>query len=61
VIFWLYVLTYAVLRFIIEFFRGDFRGEVLGGLLSTSQLISILASAAAIFSLIRLKSRPRPA
>ena len=61
VVFWLYVLTYAVLRFIIEFFRGDFRGEVFGGLLSTSQLISILASAAAIYFLFRLKSRPRSA
>ncbi len=60
-IFWLYVLVYAVLRFIIEFFRGDFRGDVFGGLLSTSQLIGVLAAAAAIFFLFRLRGRPRSA
>jgi phosphatidylglycerol:prolipoprotein diacylglycerol transferase len=61
VVFWVYVLLYAILRFVIEFFRGDFRGEVLGGLLSTSQLISVVASASAVFLLFRLKSRARAA
>jgi phosphatidylglycerol:prolipoprotein diacylglycerol transferase len=61
VVFWIYVLLYAVLRFAIEFFRGDFRGEVFGGLLSTSQLISVVASASAVFLLFRLKRRPRSA
>jgi phosphatidylglycerol:prolipoprotein diacylglycerol transferase len=55
-IFWTYVLTYAVARFIIEFYRGDYRGEVFGGLLSTSQLAGILAAALAIFFLLRLRS-----
>ncbi len=41
-IFWLYVLAYAVLRFIIEFFRGDaIRGLYFGGLISTSQIIAL--------------------
>jgi len=56
VIFWTYVLIYAVLRFIIEFYRGDYRGEVFGGLLSTSQLVGVFAAAAAIFFLLRLRS-----
>jgi phosphatidylglycerol:prolipoprotein diacylglycerol transferase len=38
--FWLYLLLYGVSRFIIEIFRGDPRGEVLG--LSTSQFISVV-------------------
>ncbi len=37
-----YLGLYAVLRFAIEFFRGDDRGYILHGLLSTSQLIAIL-------------------
>lgn len=37
-----YLILYAVLRFAIEFFRGDDRGFVLYGLLSTSQFIAIL-------------------
>lgn len=42
--FLLYVMSYGVIRFVIEFFRGDpERGFVSGGLLSTSQLISLLA------------------
>jgi phosphatidylglycerol---prolipoprotein diacylglyceryl transferase len=60
VVFWMYTLVYAVLRFIIEFYRGDFRGDVFGGLLSTSQLISLFAAAAAVFFLIFLRARPRP-
>ena len=37
--FWLYMLLYAISRFIIEFYRGDDRGTV--GMFSTSQFISI--------------------
>jgi phosphatidylglycerol---prolipoprotein diacylglyceryl transferase len=41
-LFWLYGLLYAVLRFIIEFFRGDaIRGLYFGGIISTSQIIAI--------------------
>lgn len=38
--FWLYMLLYAISRFIIEFYRGDERGNV--GMFSTSQFISLL-------------------
>jgi phosphatidylglycerol:prolipoprotein diacylglycerol transferase len=39
----LYLLSYAVLRFVLEFFRGDVaRGTVFGGALSTSQFIAVL-------------------
>jgi phosphatidylglycerol:prolipoprotein diacylglycerol transferase len=42
-----YVILYSAVRFAIEFFRGDPRGSVFGGLLSTSQLIAIVLSLAA--------------
>lgn len=38
-----YFLAYAVMRFVLEFFRGDLaRGTVFGGTLSTSQFIAII-------------------
>ncbi len=47
-IFWLYLVLYAVLRFTIEFFRGDaVRGVYFGGAISTSQIIAIVMAAAA--------------
>jgi len=53
--FWLYMLLYAVSRFIIEFFRGDERGAV--GIFSTSHFISVLLAPLAIFMLIYLARR----
>ena len=50
--FWLYMLLYAVSRFIIEFFRGDDRGTV--GIFSTSQFISILLAPLAVVMLVYL-------
>lgn len=50
--FWLYMLLYAVSRFIIEFFRGDERGNV--GVLSTSQFISVLLAPLAVVMLVYL-------
>lgn len=39
----LYLISYAILRFALEFWRGDVaRGTVFGGALSTSQFIAIL-------------------
>lgn len=39
----LYLIGYAILRFVLEFFRGDLaRGTVFSGALSTSQFIAIL-------------------
>lgn len=47
------LIAYAVLRFLIEFFRGDdYRGFVLGGSLSYSQLISILLFIIAVVGMV---------
>jgi len=51
-----YMLLYALLRFVIEFYRGDDRGVVLYGMLSTSQFIAaliFLCSAAVYYYLLR--------
>ncbi|HEX9020338.1 MAG TPA: prolipoprotein diacylglyceryl transferase [Nitrospirota bacterium] len=54
-LFWLYVLFYAVLRFIIEFFRGDAaRGVYFGNAVSTSQIIALGMFAAAGIMHMRL-------
>src|SRR4051794_6003633 len=57
--FWLYMLLYAVSRFIIEFFRGDERGNV--GVLSTSHFISVLLFPLAIVMLVYLSRAVTPA
>jgi len=56
--FWLYMLLYAISRFIIEFYRGDDRGTV--GMFSTSQFISILLAPLAIVMLVYLSRRSEP-
>jgi phosphatidylglycerol:prolipoprotein diacylglycerol transferase len=58
--FWFYMLLYAISRFIIEFFRGDDRGNV--GIFSTSQFISlILAPLAVVMLIVLARSRvPEP-
>ena len=58
--FWLYMLLYAISRFIIEFYRGDERGSV--GIFSTSQFISILLAPLAVIMLVYLarQSAPEP-
>ncbi|OFV91617.1 MAG: prolipoprotein diacylglyceryl transferase [Acidobacteria bacterium RIFCSPLOWO2_12_FULL_65_11] len=56
--FWLYMLLYAVSRFIIEFYRGDERGSV--GMFSTSQFISVLLAPLAIGMLVYLARRVEP-
>ena len=54
-----YLMIYAALRFVIEFYRGDERGFVLHGLLSTSQLIGIITFlvSGAAFLYLRKTSR----
>ncbi len=63
-IFSLYLLVYSVMRFNLEFMRGDVgRGIWLGGI-STSQIISLLTFAAAIGLWLTLRGRgitPMPA
>jgi len=56
--FWLYMLLYAISRFIIEFYRGDDRGAV--GMFSTSQFISILLAPLAVVMLVYLARRTTP-
>jgi phosphatidylglycerol---prolipoprotein diacylglyceryl transferase len=57
--FWLYMLLYAISRFIIEIYRGDPRGSV--GIFSTSQFISIILAPLAIGMLVRLARHQSPA
>lgn len=59
-VFWVYVLSYSVLRFLHEFLRGDPRGTLFGGALSTSQFIAILAATVALGMLARLRQRQQP-
>jgi phosphatidylglycerol---prolipoprotein diacylglyceryl transferase len=65
-VFWIYLFLYAAFRGIVEIWRGDSaRGLFFGGLLSTSQLISIplaLVSLGALLVLGRRAARalPRP-
>ena len=57
--FWLYMLMYAVSRFLIEFYRGDERGMVFDAV-STSQFISILLVPLSLIMLVWLARRPQP-
>ncbi|HEY1910082.1 MAG TPA: prolipoprotein diacylglyceryl transferase [Vicinamibacterales bacterium] len=56
--FWIYMLLYAISRFIIEFFRGDERGNV--GMFSTSQFISLLLAPLAVVMLAYLSRAKTP-
>lgn len=56
----LYLVLYGFTRFFIEFARGDeIRGHVFGGVLSTSQLISlaVIAAGAALYLLLARRHR----
>jgi phosphatidylglycerol:prolipoprotein diacylglycerol transferase len=59
-----YALLYSVIRFAIEFVRGDPRGDVLGLTtltgLSTSQLISVVIGVSALIALIIRRRRTHP-
>lgn len=62
--FWTYMFLYGVSRFIIEIYRGDPRGFVFNGALSTSQFISVLLVPLSIIMLVILSRRassPDPA
>jgi phosphatidylglycerol:prolipoprotein diacylglycerol transferase len=48
-VFWIYVFMYGVMRFIIEIFRGDDRGDYFFGVISVSQSIGILMICASVF------------
>jgi phosphatidylglycerol:prolipoprotein diacylglycerol transferase len=54
-LFWLYPIFYAILRFIMEFFRGDAeRGLYFGGMISTSQIIAVFMLGFSLFMLWKL-------
>jgi phosphatidylglycerol:prolipoprotein diacylglycerol transferase len=53
--FWLYMLLYAISRYIIEFYRGDPRGMIFG--ISTSQFISLILAPLSIAMLIWLSRK----
>ena len=55
--FWSYMLLYAISRFIVEIYRGDPRGQILG--VSTSQLISLVLGPLSLVMLVWL-SRTSP-
>ncbi len=57
-VFWVYVLAYAVLRFIVELFRGDAaRGVFFSDRISTSQLIAVSSALVALVMLFILSRR----
>ena len=59
-IFILYLALYSCTRFGIEFLRGDSeRGFILGGLLSTSQFISLVLALLAAILFFKLRRQPR--
>ncbi len=52
----MWLMLYSAGRFVVEMFRGDERGQFLGGALSTSQgiaLLTFVAGAALLFKLLR--------
>jgi phosphatidylglycerol:prolipoprotein diacylglycerol transferase len=51
--FWLYMLLYAISRFIVEIYRGDPRGEVFG--IPTSQFISLVLGPLSLLMLVWLR------
>jgi len=53
--FWTYMVLYGIARFIVEFFRGDPRGQYFG--FSTSQIVSLLIVPIGVVMLLRLKNR----
>ena len=53
--FWLYMLLYAISRYVIEIYRGDPRGTLFG--VSTSQFVSILLVPVSLVMLWRLRAR----
>jgi phosphatidylglycerol:prolipoprotein diacylglycerol transferase len=52
-----YILYYAIVRFFLEFLRGDPRGSYVNDLLSTSQLISLLIIPIAAFLMVWLRKQ----
>lgn len=58
-IFSVYLILYGIIRFVLEIFRGDYRGETWFDILSISQVIGIVMSIAGTAFLIALFLRHR--
>ena len=58
--FWLYMLLYAISRYIIEFFRGDLGRGTVFTVFSTSQFISVILAPLAVVMLVYLSRRGHP-
>jgi phosphatidylglycerol:prolipoprotein diacylglycerol transferase len=58
--FWLYMLLYAISRYIIEFFRGDLGRGTVFTIFSTSQFISVILAPLAVVMLIYLSRQAAP-
>jgi phosphatidylglycerol:prolipoprotein diacylglycerol transferase len=56
-LFWSYILCYSLGRFFLEFFRGDPRGSVFGGALSTAQAIGIPLAGISVVMLLYLRKQ----
>jgi phosphatidylglycerol:prolipoprotein diacylglycerol transferase len=56
-VFLMYGMLYPLLRSLIEFFRGDPRGFLFAGAISTSQLISLAVFAVSLFYYIKLRKQ----
>jgi phosphatidylglycerol:prolipoprotein diacylglycerol transferase len=54
----IYLMSYSVVRFFLEFLRGDANGRVLGSL-STSQLIAVIGFPVCLFLYFRLRHIPQ--
>lgn len=58
--FWLYMLLYAISRFVIEMYRGDLGRGTVFNVFSTSQFISVMLVPLAIVMLLYLSRRTEP-
>jgi phosphatidylglycerol:prolipoprotein diacylglycerol transferase len=57
-LFWMYGLIYSVLRFTVEFFRGDIERGFILQWLSVSQALSAILFIVSVVMLLRLRKRP---
>ena len=56
-LFLVYLISYALWRFVIEYFRGDNRGYVINNLISHSQFMSLILITSTVLIYFKLKSK----
>ena len=54
---WIYVLSYSVGRFLIEFLRGDYRGPWTAGVISTTQVVALVSGGISVAMLLYLRKK----